>query len=303
MSARSNLKSGRYVMLWLGILYLVALLLVAIVGPMIQDPVKTAKAELVQDPITHAQAMHATFLPPSSTHWLGTDNSGRDEFARVAKGARSSLTIGIIVELITLVLGVTVAVLGVYAPKWIGYPLMRLTDAMFAFPDILLAILLIGILQGVQLPPGSIWASLFAQGFIPVIVALSITAWPGLARIVRGQLASLKDREFVVAAKANGASTAYVVIKHILPQLWGLLLAICMVDLAGVILAESTLSFIGIGVQPPNPSWGNMIDKSRLDMNSHPTLLWWPCIVLSLTIFALNFVGDGLRTLTDPKTK
>jgi ABC-type dipeptide/oligopeptide/nickel transport system permease subunit len=180
---------------------------------------------------------------------------------------------------------------------------MRLTDAMFAFPDILLAILLIGILQGVQLPPDSPWTKLFSQGFIPVIVALSITAWPGVTRLVRGQLASLKDREFVVASKANGASTFYVVTRHILPQLWGILLAVSMVELAGVVLAESTLSFIGIGVRPPDPSWGNMIDKARQDMNSHPELLFYPCLILSLTIFALNFVGDGLRTLTDPKTK
>jgi ABC-type dipeptide/oligopeptide/nickel transport system permease subunit len=164
----------------------------------------------------------------------------------------------------------------------------------------LLAILLIGILR--ELPPGPI-GDMLQSGYIPVIVALSITAWPGITRIVRGQLVSLKDREFVVAAKASGGSTTYLVLRHVLPQLGGLILAISMVDLAGVILAESTLSFIGIGVQPPNPSWGNMIDKARQDMNSHPAFLFWPCLVLSMTIFALNFVGDGLRTLTDPKTK
>jgi ABC-type dipeptide/oligopeptide/nickel transport system permease subunit len=297
------LKRGRFILLWVGVLYLVLLAVVSFVGPMFQDPISTVTPEMVKDPVTGITAKHATFLEPSSRHWLGTDQGGRDEFTRLAKGAQSSLLIGLVVELITLAVGVTVAVLGVFAPKWIGDPLMRLTDAMFAFPDILLAILLIGILQGVQLAPGSTWALLFTQGSIPVIVALSITAWPGLTRIIRGQLASLKDREFVVAAQANGASTTYIVLKHILPQLWGLLLAISMVDLAGVILAESTLSFIGIGVQPPYPSWGNMINQARLDMNSHPALLFWPCIILSLTIFALNFVGDGLRTLTDPKTK
>jgi len=297
------LKPGQLILLWISIVYLVGLAVVSFVGPAMHDPIETAKPQLVADPITGNMKMHSTFLPASDRHWLGTDQGGRDEFARLAKGAQNSLAIGLVVETITLVLGLLMAVLGVFAPQWIAYPLMRFTDAMFAFPDILLAILLIGVIQGRQLPPGSIWSNLFAQGFIPVIVALSITAWPGLTRIMRGQLASLKDREFVVAAKANGASTAYVVIKHILPQLWGILLAICMVDLAGVILAESTLSFIGIGVQPPNPSWGNMIDKARQDMNSHPALLFYPCVILSLTIFALNFVGDGLRTLTDPKTK
>lgn len=296
------MKKNRHILLWFGIGYLVLLLIVSIVGPMLRDPVATVPPELIKDPLSGQMVKHSTFLPISANHWLGTDQGGHDEFARIAKGAQSSLIIGLVVELITLTVGVIIAVLGTYAPKWIGYPLMRLTDAMFAFPDILLAILLIGIMRDIPLSPGP-WADLLQSGFLPVIVALSITAWPGLTRIVRGQLASLKDREFVVAAKANGASTTYIVLKHILPQLWGILLAISMVDLAGVILAESTLSFIGIGVQPPNPSWGNMIDKARQDMNSHPALLLWPCIILSLTIFALNFVGDGLRAITDPKTK
>lgn len=272
------MKLGQRILLYAGAGYLVLLVIFAIVGPILHDPLK----------------MGPVFLPPSSEHWLGTDANGRDVMARLAAGALSSLKIGFIVQLISLTVGVIVAVLGVYAPKWIGYPLMRLTDAMFAFPDILLAILLIGILQGVNNP-------LFQSGVLPVIVALSITAWPGIVRLLRGQIVTLKDREFVVAAQASGAKTSYIVIKHILPQLWGLLLAVSMVDLAGVILSESTLSFIGIGVLPPNPSWGNMIDKARQDMNAHPQLLLYPCIVLSLTIFALNFVGDGLRTLSDPK--
>jgi len=297
------LKKSQYILLWVGVVYLLGLVVFSFVGPKLHDPTETATPQWVYDSLEKKSEMHSTFLPVSRRHWLGTDQGGRDEFARLAKGAQNSLIIGIVVETITLVLGVLMAVLGVFAPQWIAYPLMRFTDAMFAFPDILLAILLIGVIQGRQLPADSIWANLFEQGFIPVIVALSITAWPGLTRIVRGQLASLKDREFVVAAKANGAPTSYVVIKHILPQLWGILLAICMVDLAGVILAESTLSFIGIGVRPPYPSWGNMIDMARQDMNSHPALLFYPCVILSLTIFALNFVGDGLRTLTDPKTK
>lgn len=296
------MKKGRNIFLWLGIGYLVLLALVAIVVPLIHDPTvrvpKMAATDMQGNPI-----MTSTFLPPSSTHWLGTDQSGRDVFALLAQGARTSLIIGVVVELVVLTVGMIVAVLGIYAPRWIGGPLMRLTDAMFAFPDILLALLLLGIFRSLPIPADSMWFSLFNGGFIPLIIALSITAWPGIVRIMRGQLLSLKDREFVVAARANGASTTYLVMKHILPQLWGLLLAISMVELAGVILAESTLSFIGIGVQPPNPSWGNMIDNARQDMVSHPALLFYPCLVLSITIFALNFVGDGLRTLADPKGK
>jgi ABC-type dipeptide/oligopeptide/nickel transport system permease subunit len=217
---------------------------------------------------------------------LGTDEQGRDIVARLAQGARISLMVGVIVQLIALTLGVTVGVLGVYAPKWIAGPLMRLTDGMFAFPDILLAILIIGV-----------WET----GILPVIVALSITSWPSVSRLVKTQVATLKDREFVVAAKASGAGTFYQVTRHILPQLWGILMAISMIEIAGTILAESTLSFLGIGVQAPNPSWGSMINNARIDMNSHPALLIWPCAILSLTIFALNFVGDGVRSIMDPK--
>lgn len=296
------MKKGRNLFLWIGSAYLVLLALITLIVPMIQDPTQRVKPMLAPN-LKGEMVMTSTHLPPSASHWLGTDQSGRDVFALLAQGGRTSLLIGIIVELIVLTVGVVVAVLGIYAPKWIGSPLMRLTDAMFAFPDILLALLLLGIFRSIPIPVDSMWFSLFNGGFIPLIIALSITAWPGIVRIVRGQLLSLKDREFVVAAKANGASTTYLVLKHILPQLWGLLLAISMVELAGVILAESTLSFIGIGVQPPNPSWGNMIDKARQDMVSHPALLFYPCLALSITIFALNFVGDGLRTLADPKGK
>ncbi len=229
----------------------------------------------------------STHLPPGANYWLGTDEVGRDVFARIAYGARISLYVGLVVQAISLSTGVFVGVVGVYAPRWIAIPLLRLTDGMFAFPDILLAILIIGV---------------FGMGMTPVIAALSVTAWPGVARLVRTQVATLKDREFVVASKAIGATPWHVVTRHVLPQLGGILMAVSMVDLAGTILAESTLSFLGIGVQAPTPSWGSMINNARSDMNSHPMLLLWPCVVLSLTIFSLNFVGDSLRAALDPKS-
>jgi ABC-type dipeptide/oligopeptide/nickel transport system permease subunit len=184
-------------------------------------------------------------------------------------------------------MGVLVGVISAFAPKWIAVPLMRLTDGMFAFPDILLAILIIGIL---------------GPGILPVVVALSITGWPSIARLTKTQLATIKEREFVVAAKAAGAPTWYLVVKHLLPQMSGILLAVSMIELAGTILAESTLSFLGIGVQPPTPSWGGLINNARGQLNSNPTELIAPCLILSLTVFALNFIGDGLRAYFDPKS-
>lgn len=264
---------GRW-LLWVAVAFLAMLLLFAIFGPTFRH--------------SYLIANGATFAPPSSEYWLGTDEQGRDIVARLAFGARMSLFVGFTVQLISIVVGITVGVLGVFAPKWIRNPLMRLTDGMFAFPDILLAILIIGV---------------FGMGLFPVIVALSITAWPAVARLVRTQVASIKDREFFVASQALGAPTIYLVIKHVLPHLWGILLAVSMVDVAGTILAESSLSFLGIGIQAPDPSWGNMINQARQTMASTPLVLIWPCLLLSLAVFALNFVGDELRQIVDPRSQ
>lgn len=228
------------------------------------------------------------FMRPSGEFWLGTDEQGRDVFSRLAFGARMSLVIGFSVQVIALFVGIVMGTLGVFAHKFVSIPVLRLTDGMFAFPDILLAILIVGV-----------WNTRFTA----MIIALSITAWPAVARLTRTQMASLKDRDYVVASKALGASTAYLVRKHILPHLWGILLAVAMIDVAAVILAESALSFLGIGIQAPVPSWGGMIQAGRSNMNSYPIMLLWPCLILSLTVFALNFVGDGLRALADPKSK
>lgn len=273
--------------------YLVLLLLFAIFGPMIRNAQLSDVAKKVDPDIRVYNAVldpvsSSPFAPAGGAAILGTDELRRDIVARLAEGARVSLTVGLSVQLIALLVGVTVGVLGVLAPKWIRNPLMRFTDGMFAFPDILLAILIV---------------SVVGLGMGPVIFALSVTAWPSIARLVASQVATLKDREYVVAAKAAGASNFYLVTRHILPQITGILLAYSMIDLAGTILAESTLSFLGIGVQEPQPSWGGMINGARLNMNSYPVLLIWPCAVLSLTIFALNFVGDGLRALSDPRDR
>jgi ABC-type dipeptide/oligopeptide/nickel transport system permease subunit len=266
-------------LVWAGIIFMVFLVLLAVFGPLIPTD---GKSNPVFDP---AGGVH---LPYGSAHaFLGSDEIGRSFFQRIAYGARISLFIGFTVQIINLTFGVFIGVISTYAPKWIAVPIMRLTDGMFAFPDILLAILIIGII---------------GQGILPVVVALSITGWPSIARLTKTQLATIKEREFVVAAKAAGAPTSYLVIKHLLPQMSGILLAVSMIDLAGTILAESTLSFLGIGVQLPTPSWGGLINNARAQLNSYPTEVIAPCLILSLTVFSLNFIGDGLRAYFDPKS-
>lgn len=257
---------------WFGVGYLILLAAFAIFGPTIRH-----------DPFT---PMTGPKLMPTTEYWLGTDEQGRDIFARLAYGARISLSIGFTVQTIALTLGILIGILGVYAHRFIAMPLMRFTDGMFAFPDILLAILIIG---------------LWTRHPIVLVIALAITAWPTVARLVKTQVETLKEREYVTAAEAMGAKPFYIVKNHILPHLWRVLLAVSMVEVAAIILAESTLSFLGIGIQAPTPSWGSMINDGRAELASNPQLILWPCIVLSLTIFALNFVGDGLRALADSR--
>ena len=276
-------------LLMLGIGFLVLLVLFAVFGPSAGGGIQETK--------------WGTFELPSARHLLGTDELGRDVLARIAYGARVSLAVGLTVQVLALVIGVIAGMVGTFGPKWLSITVMRFTDGMFAFPDILLAILIIGLFDTNSMARVPLIGGFVTSGFVPVVVALSITAWPSFARLTNTTAASLKDREFVVAAKALGAPPAYVILRHILPQMWGILLAVSMVELAGTILAEATLSFLGIGILPPYPSWGSMINLARDDMVSHPLWLLWPCLILSLTIFALNFVGDGLRAILDPRGK
>jgi ABC-type dipeptide/oligopeptide/nickel transport system permease subunit len=272
-----------------GIVFLVLLVLFALLAPTIRASQLKPASEPNFNVVTYK--VGGIYDPPGTPKLpLGTDVLGRDEIARLAQGGRISLLVGVLVQAFAVTFGMFVGMLGTFSPTWIRLPLLRLTDAMFAFPDILLAILIVGMFAGAGL------------GLLPVLVALGITAWPSVARLTVTQVASVKDREYVVAAKAAGASTTYLVTRHILPQVLPLILAVSMVDMAGTVLAESTLSFIGIGVQPPDPSWGNMINDVRSgDITSHVPQLALPCILLSLTIFALNFVGDGLLAALDPK--
>lgn len=271
----------------LGVAFLMLIVLVAIFGPMRYS---------VTD------AVGSKFELPSGEHWLGTDHLGRDVFSRLAYGARMSLLIGIAVQAVAIFLGLVVGTASGYGRRWVDNILMRFTDGMFAFPDILLAILIMGVLRSTNLGflesmPKMISATL------PVFAALAVVGWPSMARLIRNQVLSLKEQEFVVASRALGASHWHVVRRHILPHLWGLVLAVAMVGMAMVILAEGSLSFLGIGIPPPWPSWGSMINDARSYMASYPLLLAWPCLTLSLTILALNFVGDGLRDRYDPKLR
>lgn len=246
-------------------------------------------------PYHYDQQTEDISTPPSAAHWLGTDDSGYDLAVRLAVGGRISLFIGISVELTALIIGLAFGLLAGYYGGLSDTLLMRFTDMMFAFPDILLAILIMAVVS-----PTSNSA---ASGIADVCATLIVTGWPGLARLVRGQTLVLRQREFVEAARAIGVPSGQVILRHILPNLMSPIIVAATIDIAGVIVAEGSLSFLGLGVPPPLPSWGSLI-AGPLDSGywkEYPQFVLYPAIALTLTVVSINFVGDALRDALDPQ--
>lgn len=242
--------------------------------------------------LSHYSYAHPTEdlnAPPSFKHWLGTDDTGYDLLTRLAMGARVSLTVGLGIEAIVLLVGGLVGLTAGYYGRKTDLWLMRLTDTMFAFPDILLAILIMAI---------------FPKSLGNLFLALAITGWPGMARLIRGQALSLRQREFIEAARALGLPDGRIIRRHLLPNLLSPIVVAATIDIAGVIIAEATLSFLGIGVQDPLPSWGKMISLAITSgyLRSEPQLVILPALCLSLTVLSLNFLGDALRDALDPRS-
>jgi ABC-type dipeptide/oligopeptide/nickel transport system permease subunit len=239
------------------------------------------------------QLPDSRLLPPGGKHILGTDDLGRDILTRVLVGARISLMVAVSVECVVVFLGLTVGLIAGYRGGWIDSLLMRITDVLLAFPDVLLAILLLGTLGATSSRPET--------SAMLVVISLGVTGWPPLARLVRGQVVALRQREFVDAARSIGSGHGRILLHHILPNLVSPIIVAVTVDAAGVILAEATLSYLGIGVQRPMPSWGRMINDALDFYKSEPRLVIVPATMLSLTVIALNFLGDGLRDALDPR--
>ena len=234
---------------------------------------------------------------PSARHWLGTDEFGRDVLSRLLYGARISLGVGIGVEMIELLVGGVLGLLAGYYRGRVDALLMRLTDIMFAFPDILLAILIMAIVRaGAGTESGD-------SALLYVFVALGIVGWPGMARLVRGQVLALREKEFIEAARALGLSDARIITRHLAPNLVAPVVVAMTVGIGGVILAESTLSFLGIGVRPPTPSWGRMINDGIRYLRHYTLLTLVPATALAVTVLAFNYAGDALRDALDPRSR
>jgi peptide/nickel transport system permease protein len=225
---------------------------------------------------------------PSPEHPLGTDEFGRDVLSRLIYGARVSLTVAVAVEAVELLFGLTLGMIAGWRRGWLDNAVMRVTDMMFAFPDILLAILIVGLL---------------GKNLFNVFLALALVGWPGMVRLVRSQTLALRDKEFLEAARALGASDGRIYVRHLLPNLVGPVVVAATVGMGAVVLAESTLSFLGLGIQEPFPSWGSMINAGWKLKRSDPMLTVYPALCLAGTIMAFNFLGDGLRDWLDPRSR
>ena len=264
---------------YIGIFIAVVLIVAAVFAPLIAT----------HNPIAQNLAMR--FAAPSAEHWFGTDALGRDVFSRLVYGARISLQVGISVTVVSTIIGMFIGAIAGFYGGFIDKILSGYVFNVFlAFPGLLLAIALVAFL---------------GAGLDKVILALCIIGWVGYARVMRGQVLKVREYDFVQAARALGASDFRILFTHILPNAIQPIIVQASLGMAGAVLSEASLSFLGLGIPPPAPSWGTMIEEARgLDtLYNAPHVLFFPGIAIALTVLAFNFIGDGLREYLDPKQR
>ncbi|HEY1502358.1 MAG TPA: ABC transporter permease [Acidobacteriaceae bacterium] len=260
-----------------GVVFMCVFILMALAAPLLA-PFNPAALDLVH-----------RLASPSSAHWLGTDELGRDILSRVIWGARLSLTVAVSVVSLSFLLGLLFGGIAGYYGRWIDVSINTfLMNAFLALPGILLAIAFVAFL---------------GPGLLNLILALSIGGWVGYARLVRAQVLAVREREFVEAARALGASDFRIFTRHILPNILQPLIVQAAIGMAGAVLAEATLSFLGLGVPPPAASWGSMLNDARPFLFDAPHLVIFPAIAVMLCVLSFNFLGDALRDYLDPRTR
>jgi ABC-type dipeptide/oligopeptide/nickel transport system permease subunit len=269
-----KLRADRRAVLGLGAIGLMVLL--AILAPLVSrwDPTGIALANQLQ--------------PPSTAHWLGTDLQGRDVWARLVYGARISLSVGFLSQGISLSIGLSLGLISGFYGKWVDEAVMRLADVTLAFPSLLLLIAL---------------AAAFEPSLTTVLVTIGVVGWAGMARIVRGQVLVVRQLEYVQAARALGERDYRIITRHLLPNVIAPVVIAATLGVAGAIMAEAALSFLGLGVQPPTPSWGSMIADGRdLEQLRHaPWTSLSPGLAIGAAVLGFNLLGDALRDALDPR--
>lgn len=267
---------GRHLMLVLGLGIVLGVSLLALFAPMLApyDPTK--------------QHLNDIFAPPSSRFWLGTDRLGRDVLSRLLYGGRVSLWVGFVAVGISIGIGTFLGLISGYFRRWVDEATMRVVDIMLCFPSFFLILAVIAFLE---------------PDLTNIMIVIGLTSWMGVTRLVRADTLSLREREFVAAARLAGSHTRRILFRHILPNALAPVLITATLGVAGAILVESSLSFLGLGVQPPTASWGNMLMEGKVAIETAPWLSFYPGLAILLTVLGYNLLGESLRDMLDPRLR
>ena len=239
--------------------------------------------------------LRAKLEPPSALHLMGTDDLGRDLLARILHGGRISIAVGTLSTGVALFIGTFIGALAGFSGLWLDNILMRLTDLFLSFPSLFVLILLGAMIRDTPL-------AAFRGGLVTIVLVIAVLSWMVTARLVRATFLSLREQDFVEAARAVGAPPVRIVLQHILPNAIGPILVQAALLMAYAILTESGLSYLGFGIQPPTPTWGNMLNDAQTYMTRYPWVAVFPGLMIFVTVLSVNFVGDGLRDAFDPRT-
>ena len=261
--------------------FVLLLITTAVLAPLLQ------RVGLIQDPVSQ-DVVNSYASPFTHHHLFGSDELGRDVLSKIIFGSQVSLAIGLLVQAFVLVIGGTIGLIAGYFGGWIDNALMRFTDIMYAFPDLLLVL---------------VFVAAFGPRFWSIFIALGLVYWVGLARLVRGQVLSIKEKEFVEAAVMTGTAPIKLILKHLLPNSLGPVIVTLTFGIPAAIFTEAALSFLGIGIKPPEPSWGVMIEDGYAGIFADPRQVIFPGIAVALTMLSFTFIGDGLRDALDPRMR
>jgi oligopeptide transport system permease protein len=285
-----RLMRNRAAIIGLGVIILAAL--IAIFAPLIApfDPIKVDTAHNQLEPIWTG----SKYTNP--TYPLGTDQLGRDVLSRLLWAARVSMVVGFIPTTLVFLIGIVVGLTSGYLGGWVDQILMRITDIVWAFPDFLFVLIIVASFRN------SAFGDLLG-GLVLIFAAFAVVGWIGIARLTRGQVLALKEREFVEAARAVGSSSGRIMSRHLLPNALAPLIVSAAFAVPGAIIGEATLSFLGVGIKPPTPSWGAMINEGFIGFSANPWAVMLPALCISIVMLAFTFVGDGLRDALDPRMK
>ena len=256
----------------------------------------------VSEEMANAVDLKQRLGPPNETHWMGTDSTGRDIFARIIHGGQISLVVGVLSVMLSVGLGTLIGGIAAYYGGWIDSLLMRFTEAMLSIPSLFLLIVL-GKFLGRDIQTFTILGRTFSGSVAIVIFVIGLTSWMYLARIVRANVLSLREMDYISVSRSLGATDARIFFRHLIPNTMGAIIVSSTLGLAGAVLSEAYVSFLGLGIQPPTASWGNMLTAAQTFIQKGSWWMWvFPSIFIVATILSINLIGDGLRDAFDPRS-